>query len=226
MSGTESAGVHDGAPPSGPPVAGIPKRCGHSTPTPPARPMSCTAKGLCLGFDGRSVLIRRRHRTGPRHHHRADRADRVGQVHLPPHDQPDERQGARVHATKVTSRSTTSSIWSHRPGPAHAAPSGRDALPAPQPVPDVDPGQRRRRREGAPHRQGQAARRGRRAPADRGRPVGCGEGPARATRRSACPAASSSCSAWPARSPSGPRSCCSTSPRLRSTRSPPRWSRI
>ncbi len=47
----------------------------------------------------------------------------------------------------------------------------------PEPVPDVDQGQRRGRREGAPHRQGQAARRRVRTASDRGRAVGDGEGP-------------------------------------------------
>ena len=61
--------------------------------------------------------------------------------------------------------------------PADAAPARRHAVPAPEPVPDVDQGQRGRRGEGAPHRQGQAARRRVRATAHRGRPVGRRQGP-------------------------------------------------
>ena len=44
-------------------------------------------------------------------------------------------------------------------------------------------------------------------------------------RRSGCPAASSNCSAWPGRSRSSPRYCCSTSRRHHSTRSRPSRSR-
>src|SRR6202034_903222 len=63
------------------------------------------------------------------------------------------------------------------PRPAHPAPPRGDAVPATQPIPHVDPRQRGRRREGAPHRQGQAARRRRRGAAPPGRPVGRGQGP-------------------------------------------------
>ena len=110
------------------------------------------------------------------------------------------------------------SLWAPARRPAHAASARRHAVPAAEPVPDVDQGQRGRRRQGPPHRQGQAARRGVRAPADRGRAVGRGQGPARTTRPSGCRAASSSCSAWPGPWPSVPRSCCSTSRPRRSTR--------
>ena len=57
------------------------------------------------------------------------------------------------------------------------------------------------------------------------RAVGRGEGPARTTARSACPAASSSGCASRARSPSSPRSCSWTSRARRSIRSRRRRSR-
>ena len=69
------------------------------------------------------------------------------------------------------------------------------------------------------------ARRDRRAVAAAGRPVGRGEGPAEQVRPWACPAASSSACASPARSRSSPTSSSWTSPARPSTRSRPAGSR-
>ncbi len=105
-----------------------------------------------------------------------------------------------------------------------AAPAREHGLPAAEPVPDEHLRQRRLRAA----RAGVAAAAPRR-PARAGRATRCGA-PASGTRsartsttrRCACPAASSSGSASPARSPPSPRCCCSTSPARRSTRARPR----
>ena len=110
-------------------------------------------------------------------------------------------------------------------GPVGAAPAGGHGLPAAQPLPHVGGRQRGGRGQGPPPGAAAgAAGRGRAVPA-RGGPVVGGGRPPRATRPSACRVASSNCSVWPGPWPSNPTSCCSTSRRRRSTRSPPRWSR-
>ena len=52
------------------------------------------------------------------------------------------------------------SLWAQQRRSADAASPRRHAVPTAQPVPHVDQGQRGGGREGAPHRQGQATRRG------------------------------------------------------------------
>ena len=93
--------------------------------------------------------------------------------------------------------------------PGARAPPGRHGLPGAEPVPDdVDLRQRRRRPE-AQRPQDEEGRHGRdrRALAARRAPLGRGQGPPRQARHRACPAASSSASASPARSRSSPRCC-------------------
>ncbi|CAM5729593.1 ATP-binding cassette domain-containing protein OS=Streptomyces alboniger OX=132473 GN=CP975_21605 PE=3 SV=1 [Streptomyces alboniger] len=89
--------------------------------------------------------------------------------------------------------------------PRAAPPPGRDGLPALRPAPAPHGPRQRGLRPGDP------GRRPGRAPGPRpghrrqGRPGGHGQ-----RVRASCPAVSSSAWDWPARSPSTPRSCCST----------------
>ncbi len=108
--------------------------------------------------------------------HRAHRTDRIGEVDLPAHPEPHERPcpGLLADGRRHPRRHQPVGAGGRPPDPAATS---RHALPAPQPVPDVGQGQRGVGGEGTPHRQGQAARRRVRAPSDRGRPVGRGEGP-------------------------------------------------
>ena len=79
------------------------------------------------------------------------------------------------------------------------APPHRHGLPEAEPVPQVHLRQRRLRPAHQRHRQQGRARRDRRAVAAQRRAVGRGQGPAEASPASACPAASSSGCASPAR---------------------------
>ena len=81
-------------------LAGPRSRCG----PPRVRHALGQPESRLLGPDGPE---RRQRRPQARFDHRADRADGLGQVHLPAHPQPDERPRARVHARTATSRSTT-----------------------------------------------------------------------------------------------------------------------
>ena len=102
-----------------------------------------------------------------------------------------------------------------------AAPSRHDGLPAAEPVPD----ERVRQRCLRPARAGVQATAARVADGSRGGRTGARGAPrggrrtTSITRRCASPAASSSDSASPGRSPRTPRCSCSTSPARRSTRS-------
>ena len=105
------------------------------------------------------------------------------------------------------------------------APPRGHGLPAAEPVPDEHLRQRRLRPARARLAGARAGRRSSRRSIDAlaaRRPLRRGRGQPRPSRRCASPAASSSGSASPARWPSTPRCCCSTSPARRSTRSRPR----
>ena len=97
-----------------------------------------------------------------------------------------------------------------RPGrPVHPGAATRHGhgVPELQPVPQHErPRQRRVRPADAQGRRCRPPRARRRA-ARHGRPVGAGQ----VSTRTSCPAASSSASRWPGRSPSSRASCCSTS---------------
>ena len=81
---------------------------------------------------------------------------------------------------------------------------GRHAVPAAQPVPHVDHGQRGRRAAGAQAGQPTRTERDRPPAAHPGRAVGRGRHLAEEIPRSGCPAASSNCCAWPAHWRSSP----------------------
>ena len=107
--------------------------------------------------------------------------------------------------------------------PDRGAAPDRHGLPAAEPVPEVDLRQRRLR-PAHPRHEGRP-RRPRRAGAPSAPRSGTRSRTASSARRSGSRAASSSASASRARSRSSPRSCCSTSPPRRSTRSRRRRSR-
>ena len=178
----------------------------------------------------RRARRRPRRARGPRHHrlvrqpqgarpgladhagrrdHRADRSVRLRQVDLPADPQPDARAGAvgragRRGAARRRGHLRPRSAAHRRP------PRDRHGLPEAQPVPgDVDPRERARRPQAHRHPGASAQREGRarRALPDQGPASGTRSRTASTPPAAACPAASSSGCASPARWRSS-RGCC------------------